>query len=152
MSSIFPLFIVLTIFTGKAFAQQEEQAVKQAVTSFFDAMRHSDSTRLKAAFSPTAIMQTIVVNKAGERVVHTEQVEQFISAVTRPHPEVYDERIQFDVVRVDADLAIAWTPYQFYVGNQFSHCGVNSFQLVRLNGVWKIQYIIDTRRKEDCGG
>ena len=144
------LFIVLTIFTVKAFAQQEEAAVKQAISSFFGGMRHSDSTRLKAAFAPNAIMQTIVKNKEGTIVVHTEQVGHFIAAVTRPHPEVYDERITFDVVRVDADLAMAYTPYQFYTGNQFSHCSVNSFQLVRLNGVWKIQYIIDTRRKEGC--
>ncbi|MFT2543406.1 hypothetical protein ACMWP9_36050, partial [Escherichia coli] len=61
-----------------------------------------------------------------------------------------DERIVFDVVKIDADLAIVWTPYQFYRNGTFSHCGVNSFQLVRLNGRWKIQYLIDTRRKTGC--
>ncbi|HNA01067.1 MAG TPA: hypothetical protein PLN49_09415, partial [Ferruginibacter sp.] len=61
-----------------------------------------------------------------------------------------DERITFDVVRVDGALAIAWTPYKFYFNGKFSHCGVNSFQLVRFNGEWKIQYLIDTRRKAGC--
>lgn len=62
-----------------------------------------------------------------------------------------DERIQFDVVKVDGPLASVWTPYKFYFKGQFSHCGVNSFQLVRVNGEWKIQYLIDTRRRNDCG-
>ena len=42
------------------------------------------------------------------------------------------------------------TPYKFYVGEKFSHCGVNSFQLVKIRGEWKIQYIIDTRRRQNC--
>ena len=61
-----------------------------------------------------------------------------------------DERISFETVKVDGDLAIAWTPYKFYLGDQFSHCGVNSFQLVKLEGVWRIQYLIDTRRRQGC--
>jgi hypothetical protein len=27
---------------------------------------------------------------------------------------------------------------------------VNSFQLIKLDGKWKISYIIDTRKKEGC--
>jgi len=61
-----------------------------------------------------------------------------------------NERITFEIVKVDADLASVWTPYQFYYKDKFSHCGVNSFQLVRLQGIWKIQYLVDTRRKTDC--
>ena len=82
--------------------------------------------------------------------VRSEAVNNFIAAVTKPHEEVYDERITFDLIRVDDGLAIAWTPYKFYVGEKFSHCGINSFQLVRLDGEWKIQYIIDTRKREGC--
>jgi len=54
------------------------------------------------------------------------------------------------VVKIDGPLAIVWTPYKFYFNGKFSHCGVNSFQLVRFNGVWKIQYLIDTRRRAGC--
>jgi hypothetical protein len=77
-------------------------------------------------------------------------MDAFITAVTKPHKEIYDERITFDVVKTDGVLATAWTPYKFYVGEKFSHCGVNSFQLVKLDGNWKIQFIIDTRRKQPC--
>jgi len=61
-----------------------------------------------------------------------------------------DERIVFETIRIDGPLASVWTPYNFYYEGKFSHCGVNSFQLVKINGEWKIQYLIDTRRKQGC--
>ncbi|HVG42770.1 MAG TPA: hypothetical protein VM888_14255, partial [Chitinophagaceae bacterium] len=109
-----------------------------------------DSMLLKSSLAPGAILQTIAKTKEGNTVVRTENIAAFITAVTKPHEGVYDERIKFDLIKVDSDLAMVWTPYQFFVSDNFSHCGVNSFQLVKLNGEWKIQYIIDTRRKDNC--
>lgn len=142
--------LTLLFLNMLAFAQNDEKAVKATIIRMFDGMRKSDSTMIKTAFTSDAIMQTIVKTKDGKTMVRSEQVQNFVTAVTKPHDKVYDERIKFDVVKVDGDLAIAWTPYKFYIGDQFSHCGVNSFQLVKVNGEWKIQYIIDTRRKEKC--
>jgi hypothetical protein len=133
-----------------ALAQSEEENVKKPINDLFIGMKQSDSSLLRSAFADGAIMQTIYRNKEGNMAVHTETVNNFIAAVTKPRKEIYDERITFDIIRIDADLAIAWTPYKFYIDEKLSHCGVNSFQLVRLNGQWKIQYIIDTRRKEGC--
>lgn len=143
-------FLVTLLASSAAFGQTEEEKVKNAVNLLFDGMRKSDSNMIRAAFAPQAILQTITRNKEGKTAVRNEEINGFIHAVTQPHVGVYDERIQFELVRIDADLALVWTPYKFYVGEKFSHCGVNSFQLVRLNNEWKIQYIIDTRRREKC--
>ncbi len=82
--------------------------------------------------------------------VRKENISDFAKQISTLPKGAADEKITFDIVKVDADLASVWTPYQFYFNNKFSHCGVNSFQLVRINGEWKIQYIIDTRRKDNC--
>lgn len=144
------LLLILTFCTLNAFGQGEEASVKAAVNRLFEGMRTGDTTMLRAAFAPGAILQTIVKNKAGNVAVRTDSVAAFITSLGQPHTEVYDERIKFGPVLIDADLATVWTPYKFYVGVKLSHCGVNSFQLVKLNGAWKIQYIIDTRRREGC--
>jgi hypothetical protein len=133
-----------------SFAQKDEELVQQTIVRFFDGMRLSDTAMIRSTFASNAIMQTVNKNKVGEVMVLSEVVDSFLYFVTKPHSEIYDERIRFDIVKVDADLAMAWTPYKFYVGEKFSHCGVNSFQLIRLNGAWKIQYIIDTRRRQPC--
>lgn len=145
------ILVLLTLFLSSySFAQKDEELVRQSIVRFFDGMRLSDTSMIRSTFAPKAIMQTVNKNKAGEVMVGSEVLDSFIYFVAKPHSEIYDERISFDIIRVDADLAIAWTPYKFYIGDKFSHCGVNSFQLVRLNGSWKIQYIIDTRRRQPC--
>jgi hypothetical protein len=144
------LFLILTVISLKTYAQSGTDEVKKPIQALFEGMRQSDTTLMSSAFAPQAILQTITKTKEGVTTVRTEELKKFISFVAQPHSEAYDERITFDLIKVDGDLALAWTPYRFYVGDKFSHCGVNSFQLVRLNGAWKIQYIIDTRRKEGC--
>lgn len=144
------LWLTLTILNLKTCAQSGSEDVKVPINALFEGMRRSDTALVQSAFAPAAIMQTVTKTKDGLTTVRTEELKKFISFIGQPHTEVYDERITFDLIKVDGDLALAWTPYRFYLGEKFSHCGVNSFQLVRLNGVWKIQYIIDTRRKEGC--
>lgn len=144
-----PLFIALLF--GSAHAQTTTDSVKAAVNNLFTAMKQADSVALMQCFAPGAVLQTIVKDKqSGAVSVRSEAISGFASSIGHLPKEAADERITFDVVKVDGDLAIAWTPYNFYFKQQFSHCGVNSFQLVRLADGWKIQYIIDTRRKGGC--
>ncbi len=58
-----------------------------------------------------------------------------------------DERTGEIDVRVDDGLATAWMAYRFYVGDRFSHCGVNAMQLVLHEGRYKILSVVDTRRQ-----
>jgi hypothetical protein len=147
MKYFFALSLLVSL---TASAQTEEEKVKAPILALFDGMRKSDSSMIRAAFAPTAVLHTVAKNKEGVVSVRTDAVNDFVLSVTKPHTDIYDERITFEMIKIDADLATVWTPYKFYVGEKFSHCGVNSFQLVRINGAWKIQYIIDTRRREGC--
>lgn len=113
-------------------------------------MKKTDTLLLKSSIAETALLQTVAQSKDGKVIIKNEMMSDFISFVAKPHAEVYDERIEFGSINIDGDLAAVWTPYKFYLGEKFLHCGVNSFQLVKLNGQWKIQYIIDTRRKTGC--
>lgn len=145
-------FIVLTLILSATNAQSQssEDSVKSVINNMFTAMKNADGVMLKSVFSDSIVFQTIARNKEGATVVRTESPAGFIEQISKASPGSLDERISFETVKVDGPLAIAWTPYNFYYNGQFSHCGVNSLQLVRFNGVWKIQYIIDTRRKQGC--
>lgn len=133
-----------------ATAQSDEEGVKAAINTFFHGMRKGDSAMLRSSLAPAALLQTVTKNKEGKTGVATENLDAFIAFIAKPHTEAYDEQITFETIKIDGPLAMAWTPYKFYVGTKFSHCGVNSFQLIKMEGEWKIQYIIDTRRKEGC--
>ncbi len=148
-------FFLLTAFISglsvSVFAQSnsEEAAVKATINKLFDGMQKADSTLLKPLFTPAARLQT-VVNKDGDVTVRDEAIGAFIHSIGRAKAGTLDERLSGMEIRVDADLATAWTPYVFYVQDKKNHCGVNAFTLVKMNGNWKIQTIIDTRRKDNC--
>lgn len=144
------LILILTFACTTAFAQSDEAAVKQTVNQLFEGMKKSDTALIRAAFSSRSILQTVIKNKEGKVLVESEPLDSFLAAISKPHTQIYDERITFDVIRIDADLAMVWAPYKFYLGETFSHCGVDSFQLIRENGQWKIQYLVDTRRRQAC--
>lgn len=146
------LFFILIVFCSlNTFAQQaDKDAVKQTVNTMFDAMRKGDSTLLRTVFAKEMVLQSISNKSDGSVVLVTEKADDFLKAVGTPHKEVYDERITFNDIKIDGDLASVWAPYKFYLGKTFSHCGVDVFQLMRTKDSWKIIYIVDTRRKDNC--
>ena len=138
------LFLLISSFS---FAQNStEKEVVKPIENLFNAMKSADSIGVKNAFSSSAIMQTF--NKNNE--IRTEKVEGFAKQVGSSKVGDLDERFTISKILVDGNMASVWVPYPFYYKGNFSHCGVNSFQLAKLNNEWKIQYIIDTRRKDNC--
>ena len=138
------LFLLISTFS---FAQNtSEKEVVKPIESLFKAMKSADSLGVKNAFSNSAIMQTFGKNQE----IRTDKVEDFAKQVGSSKVGDLDERFTISKILIDGNMASVWVPYQFYYKGNFSHCGVNSFQLAKLNNEWKIQYIIDTRRKENC--
>ena len=130
-------------------AQSTRDSVIASVNNLFETMKKADTVLLKNFFSPNAVLQTIKDDKGVVKVID-EKVNEFIEFVGKETVGSADEQIVVETVKIDGPLALVWAPYKFYYKGKFSHCGVNSFQLVRLNTGWKIQYIIDTRRKAGC--
>ena len=148
--NILLLIVVLGFNKSAAQVKTEEDAVKATINRLFDGMRNADTTMLRNAFAAKNTLETIAKTKDGKFVVRTESLANFIKSIGTPHAEKYDERIVFTKILIDANLASVWTDYKFYVGDKFSHCGVNSFQLFKGDDGWKIIYLIDTRRKDNC--
>ena len=144
------LLVTLTFYSSMLYAQSDELAVKSAVNRLFDGMKKADTAMISSAFATSSIMQTVVVAKDGSTRILGEPVDSFLFAIAKPHSEIYDEQITFEVVKIDGELASVWAPYRFYLGTKFSHCGVDSFQLAKVDGQWKIIYLVDTRRKQGC--
>ena len=123
-----------------------EKEVKQVIQNMFIAMKQADTTLLKQCFSDKTIFQTIL-NKPEGAEIKTESLNNFIQSIGKQTPSALDERIEFGAINIDPLMATVWTPYTFYYKGNYSHKGVNSFQLVKLKEGWKIQYLIDTRYK-----
>ncbi len=129
---------------------QDVKDVQATIEQLFDGMRASDSAMVADTFTKDAIMRRVATNPEGEVVVNTGNLASFLNAIGSPKEQVWDERIGSYDINIDGNLATVWTPFEFYIGDKFSHCGVNSFQLVKKDGDWKIFFIVDTSRQSNC--
>jgi len=125
---------------------QQNQEIEKPIRNLFLGIKNADPELMKSAFAEGAVLQSI----AKDGTVKNENVQEFIASVSKFSKDDLDERIVIDAVHTDGGLASVFTPYSFFFKGKFSHCGANSFQLVKQQNDWKIQYIIDTRRKENC--
>lgn len=149
MKSLYGLSLILSFslsLNAQEKIHQDSVAVVQVIQNMFTAMKTSDTNLLKTCFSPTSILQTIA-NKNGVIEIKNQSLQDFINSIGKQPSGALDERIIMDKLLIDDHLASVWTPYQFYYKSTYSHQGANSFQLVKGNDGWKIQYLIDTRRK-----
>ena len=154
MKKVFTILAVL-IFSKMSYAQNiressDTAAIKQTLNTLFDAIRKGDSTLLETVFSKGMIKQRVSNDKNEKAALSTTNAGDLVKAIGTPHAAVYDERVVYDGIKIDGDLACVWAPYKFYHGDEFSHCGVNVFQLMRTADGWRIIYIVDTSRKDNC--
>lgn len=138
-------FISLTVLLLSGFfsnAQTTQDSVKQVVIQLFKAAYDADSASVMECFWSDAIVQTPLKDR-----IKNDGPSIIASAFGKLRKGQLDEKIVFEFVHIDSYLASVWTPYRLYVDGKFIHCGVDSFQLIRKNGSWKISHLIDTRRK-----
>jgi Putative lumazine-binding len=141
--------LVLTLVTVPATAQDNaaaEQEVRQVVAKLFDGMRARDTAAIRSVFDSGArLVGTGMRN--GAPVVNITPISDFIRIIGTAAPgQLLDERLENTTVQISDNLASVWTDYKFYIGEQFSHCGVDAFHLAKGANGWKIVALADTRR------
>ena len=151
LSKSFFLLLLSTLLAGSAaYAQNAEDSIKAVINKMFTGMKNSDTAMVKECFTETAVLQTFGKNKEGKTIITTDTPSDFAKIIATIPAGAADEQIVFKDLKIDGPMAAVWTPFKLYFNGKFYSCGVNSFQLVRLNNEWKIQYILDTRRKSNC--
>jgi hypothetical protein len=129
----------------------DSAAVRQVVSNVFDGMRSRDTAKLRAQFAPGARLMTVGTTRDGSTRVQADSVASFVTSIAgAPADKVLDERLFNTELRMDGPLATVWTEYDFYVNKDFSHCGVDAFQLAKLADGWKIVQLADTRKRVGC--
>src|SRR5690606_10298859 len=107
-----------------------------------------DGSRMLPHVDAEARITAVVQLPDGARV-RQPTVAEFAGGLT-PGPERFEEVMVAPVVRIDGDIAMVWGEYVFRVDGEISHCGVNHFDLVRRDGVWKIANLTWSQRSTGC--
>lgn len=118
------------------------------VTRLFEAMQAKDADGIKATFVPEGQLAA-TQKRNGQVTVRVLTAETFAKSISEGKG-VYRERMYKPEALVTGDLVTVRGRYGFYVDDRFSHCGLNSFHLMRTPEGWKIVNAASTLELDGC--
>jgi hypothetical protein len=143
-------FLVLNLncFSQPNFSESD---AKDIIDLFFEGFHEGDTLKMSSVLMQNAKMQSTFSTKDGNQKISDGKASDFLKAIaSRPEEQKWEELLLDYKVLIDGNLAQVWTPYEFWLNGNFSHCGANSFTLVNTDSGWKILTIIDSRRYDTC--
>ncbi len=126
-------------------AAADDQSPTAAVQRLFDAMSAHDGNAAHALFLPEAVLFSV---RPDGTAVATPN-EKFVERVGASK-DAWLERIWNTKVLENGSVAVVWANYDFHLNGKFSHCGIDSFNLVKTSAGWKIAAVSDTRETTGC--
>jgi hypothetical protein len=141
------VFILLFFGLSIGVFAQEEKAIKQSISVFFEGLQTSDTLKIQSVCHKEMKLQSITEKNTVGGLSYQSNSDFYKSIADIPKNLKIEERILSYNIQIDGTMANVWTPYEFYINEKLSHIGVNSFTLLLENNIWKIVHIIDTRRK-----
>lgn len=143
-------FLLISSFSFSQITEDEKRA-KELIENFFKAFHEQDSTTLKNFAHSETEMHSVAIDAEGNTTLSTEEYSGFLESIASiPKSTKFEEKLHDFEININGMIANVSTPYSFYVNDELSHCGVNTFQLMKSNGEWKIIYLVDTRSKSGC--
>ena len=143
--------ILLTFsITVNLFAQTDDKQNAWAVIEkMFAEMANHNPTAIAELFTKEASLAAIIKTKDGKSVVRYFSGEAFSKNFAEKKNEIKEDMYERKV-EVDGDFALVWGRYVFFVDGKTSHCGVNSFNLVRTEAGWRIANAASTIDPNGC--
>ena len=134
-----------------AFAPTDLQRgeILATVQGVFDALG-GDADKLSAVMMPDVTMRSNSIEEDGTVTSSTSTVEGLRDRIVSSGSTMV-ERMFDSLVIVSGPIATVWTPYDFYTGGEFSHCGIDVVTLLYTQEGWRIMSLDWSRQQPpDC--
>lgn len=135
------LFLLILTFSIPAFSQSDDaKAAAETIDKLWAGMKAKSAEQIKAVFVTDGQLVAIDKPRDGKGISKTRTftAESFAKAISEAKAPEFIESMPSPDVRVMGDMAVVTGRYTFHVGDKFSHCGTNTFNLVRTEQGWKI--------------
>jgi len=139
----YTIILLFVAFSSNA----QKQDVQKSIEIFFDGFHQKDTLKIQSVCSSKIILQSISESSVRNKLSDENANIFFKSIASIPASVKFQEKILSYNIQIDGAMAHVWAPYEFYLNDKLSHSGVNTFTLFKEKDVWKIIYLIDTRRK-----
>ncbi|KAJ7806420.1 hypothetical protein B0H14DRAFT_1567957 [Mycena olivaceomarginata] len=124
----------------------DEAAVIAVVDNFLGGLAKRDK----------AGMLALVLSSGGATLVRNDgpiftTLQGVVDRIPFDHPQEMSEIISAQpTVLVDREIAMAWTPYEFYFDGVVHHVGTDIWSLLKQDGKWVISGLADNSRAPDA--
>jgi len=153
LSAVALLFLFAACMNAAAQTSADNSADKKAVADvveqLFAKMAAAEPEAIRALQTPQSQIVAVARGKDKKNHVQTYSAETFSKFFTNKDAKI-EERMHSTKTEIDGDLAMYWGRYVFFAGGKLSHCGLNTFHLVRTEGVWKIAGAASTIDPDSC--
>ena len=146
ISAVVILAAVSASFSQKTDDKSQALAV---VNQLFAEMAAANPAGILGVHTADSQLVALFKQPDGKSRVQTINGDAFSKMFTEKS-KVMKEHMYDPKVEVHGDLAMVWGRYVFFDGDKLTHCGVNTFNLVRTTGGWKIANGASTIDRNDC--
>lgn len=142
---------ILSIGVARASAQHSDdaKAAVGVVNQLFTEMAAANPAGILALHTPTSDLAAVFKQRDGKTRYQSINGEAFSKMFT-DKTKLMREEMYEPKVEVHGDWAMVWGRYVFFDGDKLLHCGINQFNLIRIDGVWKITNGASTIDRGDC--
>lgn len=144
------LFVLAVALSHHTFGQSDdEKLVRATAEQFFLAIETKDRALLKSIMVPGSLNISTQELQNDQAKITTLNYASMIDLLTGAGNEK-KERAWDETILVQGHIAVYWAPYDFHVDQKFTHCGIDSFQLIKKDGRWLISNASWTRETLNC--
>ena len=126
---------------------QDEEAVVAVVQRIFDAMEKCDPATIRALSLPEG--RLFRLTPGSDQPPRSTTLDDFAAQFATCNRTLL-ERMWAPQVRVHKGIATLWAPYDFWLNGAFSHCGIDSFEMLKTADGWKLASGTYTVEREGC--
>jgi len=126
----------------------DEAAVIDVIDTFFAAMTAKDVESMRSIMTPDGKLYGYREEADGLLIIRPSHSDYLHDLSGSKDKRV--ERYWNPTITIHGRLATVWTPYDFYRDDEFSHCGINNFSLLKTEEGWKIAGALFSMQQENC--
>jgi hypothetical protein len=123
----------------------EDASPSALAQRLFDAMAAHDGAAAKALFTPDANLIAV----APDGKVTVTPIEKWTDRISSSKDK-WLERMWSPKLQEHNAIATVWGEYDFHLNGKFTHCGIDTFTLVKTGGEWRIAALAFTRETSAC--
>jgi len=127
----------------------EEAAVLAAMDRYMTAISASDLDAMAAMQMPGGTTFRARAVQGGNMDVVTRPNSYWVDPA-RKYGHAYRERYWTPTVLIRGSIAVVWAPYEFWIDGKTSHCGIDVFDFVKIDGAWRVANLMWTVEPDAC--